>query len=273
MNDLVLVTGAAGRLGGFATAALAAAGYRLRLLDLHEPEDVPEGAEVLVGTVTDPALMDRATEGATALLHYGGHPRERTWEQILEVNIDGTRTVLEAARHAGVAKVYLASSNHAAGFQTRDRAPETGLEPTCPALADSYYGVSKVTTEALGAVYHHRFGIDVLAVRIGSCDEHPADERSLTTWFSRADHDAMILAWLADPTPAYRIVWGISDNRRGWFDLSGTSIPGYEPTGDSERDLPDLVKQFPPRDTPSDDLVLSRLGGSFTTVELGEFMP
>ncbi|RCK68185.1 NAD(P)-dependent oxidoreductase [Desertihabitans brevis] len=267
----VLVTGAAGHLGSRSAATLAAAGFELRLLDVVEPADPPAGAEVLVGSVTDADLVARGCADVAAVLHYGGIPVEDAWEDILDVNINGTRTVLEGARHAGAAKVLLASSNHAAGFQHRDSAPPTGLPPTCVPLADTYYGVSKAAMEALGALYHHRFGIDVLALRIGSCTDSPSGSRALSTWFAPADLDAMLLAWLADEDVDFRLAWGISANTRGWFDLSTTPVAGYTSRHDAERDLPELAAAYPPDQV--DPEALPYLGGPFTQTELGSAMP
>ncbi|MVA77078.1 NAD-dependent epimerase/dehydratase family protein [Auraticoccus sp. F435] len=269
MNQLVLITGGAGYLGSRAAHALAGAGHRVRLLDVREVADPPEGAELFRGSVTDAELLARATEGVDAVLHFGGLPRERPWQEILEINIDGTQKVLEAARQAGVGKVHLASSNHAVGWYRAADAPPGGLPADCLPLPDTYYGVSKATMEALGALYHHRFGIDVLVVRIGTLLAEPTGARTLVTWFSPGDHDAMLLAWLQERTSQYRIVWGISPNTRGWFDVHHPTIEGYTPKGDAERELPHLVAEHPLGSTPADDPTVSHLGGSFRTAPLG----
>ena len=38
---------------------------------------------------------------------------------------------------------------------------------------DTYYGVSKAAVEALAAMYHHRYGLDAICLRILSCFPRP----------------------------------------------------------------------------------------------------
>ena len=62
-----------------------------------EPAADGEQVEILTGSVTDPDAMRAACRGVDAILHFGGQSRETSWDEILEVNINGTHTVLEAA--------------------------------------------------------------------------------------------------------------------------------------------------------------------------------
>src|SRR5688500_17902535 len=100
---------------------LAADDRILRLLDIGEQPaaTVGEQVEILRASVTDMAAMRAACEGVDAVIHLGGHSLERPWPEILEVNINGTYIVLEAARQQGVKRVILASSNHAVGYFPR----------------------------------------------------------------------------------------------------------------------------------------------------------
>ena len=118
------------------------------------------------------------------MIHLGGIPGEAPWPQILEVNIDGTYKVFEAARRAGVGRVMYASSNHAVGFRPRADFPVPDYAFPAP---DTYYGVSKVAGEALGSLYHYRYGLDSICIRILTCAERPPDVRSLSTWLSPDD--------------------------------------------------------------------------------------
>ena len=111
---------------------------------------------------------------------------ESTWPAIRHANIDGTYCALEAARLAGVPRVVLASSNHATGYTPR---PGSGLltEADAPPRPDTYYGVAKVTMEALGSLYADRYGLDVVCLRIGSAFAEPTSTRHLSTWLSPSD--------------------------------------------------------------------------------------
>jgi NADP-dependent aldehyde dehydrogenase len=220
--------------------------------------------EAITGSITDPDAMAAACAGVSAVVHLGGHSREQTWPDILSTNIDGTHTVLAAAQAAGVRRVLLASSNHAVGYRPVDEDGKDGLRADSSPRPDTYYGVSKAAMEALGALYHHRFGMDVICLRIGTCAPEPPDERALSTWLSPDDAGRLVDACLTAPSPGYRIVWGISANTRRFCSLREARELGYRPEDDAER-FADRVTGG--RADPSTGPVL--LGGPFTTTPLG----
>ncbi|MEU4450494.1 NAD(P)-dependent oxidoreductase [Nocardioides sp. NPDC023903] len=270
MTQVVLITGANGGVGRLMRTRLAREGRVLRLLDVVRPEDPAEGeaVEVIEASVTDEAAMRAACEGVEAIIHLGGISVEAPWDGILSANIDGTRVVMEAARDAGVARVVLASSNHAAGFYDLDDAPAEGLAADAFPRPDTYYGVSKVAMEALGSLFHDRYGIDVTALRIGSCFEKPWDRRSLWTWMSPDDGARLLAACLATPEPGFRVVWGVSRNTRNWWSLEAGEAIGYHPQDDSEvyaaELLGDAIDDGP--QGPEERLA----GGKFCFTPLGE---
>lgn len=239
-SKLVVVTGAAGRIGGYLRPVLRAAGWDLRLVDL-KPVEQGDGEAATVASVTDLRAMLAVCAGAAAVVHLGGLAEEDAWERILTQNIDGTRTVLEAARRTGVRRVVLASSNHAVGYAPSDgcEAPDY-LYPR----PDTYYGVSKVAMEALGSLYVDRYGMDVIALRIGSCRDRPGETRELTTWLSPGDAGRLVLAALTAISPGFVIAWGVSANTRRWWSLDAAHALGYQPQDDAEQyaadfDVPD----------------------------------
>ncbi|MGH3350403.1 MAG: NAD-dependent epimerase/dehydratase family protein [Nocardioides sp.] len=268
--ETVLITGANGGVGRLMRPRLAREGRILRLLDVVRPDPAAEGeaVELIEASVTDEAAMREACAGVDAIIHLGGISVEAPWSDILSVNIDGTRVVLEAARDAGVARVVLASSNHAVGFYDLDDAPADGLPADVLPRPDTYYGVSKVAMEGLGSLFHDRYGIDVTAVRIGSCFEKPWDRRSLWTWMSPDDGARLLEACLATPEPGFRMVWGISRNTRNWWSMEAGEAIGYHPQDDSEAFaaelLGDAVDDGP--QGPEERLA----GGKFCSTPLGE---
>jgi uronate dehydrogenase len=248
----VLVTGAAGRVGRIVVPRLRTA-WDLRLLDLAPPAGEP--GEWVNGSVTDVDAMAEACRGVDAVIHLAGIAGEDSWDRLMTVNVDGTRTVLEAARTAGVSRVVLASSVHAVGFWPA----EEPVPADCPPCPDTYYGVSKAAVEALGRLYHSRFGLDVICVRIGACFVRPGDRHSLGVWLSPDDAGRMFEACLTVVDPGFRIIWGVSANSRGRCSLWEGRQLGYHPVDNSER-----------FELPPDDTVSAHLGGKlFTTTELG----
>jgi len=240
----VVVTGAAGRIGSVVCPGLSEAGWSVRRTDLPDADLSDPAAEPVLT-----ALLD----GADAVVHLAGIAGEDAWPRILAANIDATHRVLQAAREAGVRRVVLASSNHATGFTPR---PADGPLPADADLRpDTYYGVSKVTMEALGALYVERHGMDVVALRIGSFLRRPTSARHLATWLSPGDCVRLVLAALTAPSPGFVQVWGISANTRAWWDPAAGRALGYQPVDDSEHYAADIGTE----PAATDDLV----GGEF----------
>nr|WP_263168259.1 aldehyde dehydrogenase family protein [Streptomyces sp. SCSIO ZS0520] len=271
-HQRVLITGAAGTVGTLMRPRLRRPGRTLRLLDLAAQPAAGDGedVELLTGSVTDPEAMAAACRDVDAVLHLGGLSRENTWEATLDVNIHGTRTVLEAARAAGVPRVILASSNHAVGFRDPAEGGPGGLPADSSPRPDTYYGVSKAAMEALGSLYHSRFGMDVLAVRIGSCFETPLalGPRGLATWLSPDDGARLFEACLTAPSPGYRLLWGVSANTRRHYSLTEAESLGYTPQDDAERFAPQLDPDGAALTDPD-----RYVGGGFCTMPLGEAEP
>jgi uronate dehydrogenase len=225
----VLVTGAAGRIGGYLRSGLPALGWPVRCLDLVTPGE-PDGLDWYVGDVSRPGVVATAAKGCEAVVHLAGIPVEAGFAELRNANIDGTYQVFEAAREAGVRRVLHASSNHAVGFHPGGTELTVDVRPR----PDSLYGVTKVFGEALGSYYADRYGMDVAAVRIGSCFDRPPSVRGLATWLSPADCVRLIDALLRAPAFGYRVVYGISANTRAWWDLEPARELGYRPQDDAE---------------------------------------
>lgn len=251
--ERVLITGAAGRIGGMLRERLT--DFELRLLDVE-----PAGSGSIVASVTDLDAMVEACTGVDAVVHLGGISGEDTWERIRDVNIEGTYGVFEAARRAGVRRVVYASSNHAVGFwpNPTENAPE--LPDDLAPRPDTFYGVSKVLGEALGALYHDRHGMDVVCLRIGSCFPAPRDLRGLATWLSPGDCARLVHAALTCESPGFRTVWGISANTRRTWSLAGGAAIGYHPQDDAEVFAAQLTAGSPEREEAGRRYV----GGAFT---------
>lgn len=107
--------------------------------------------------------------------------------------------------------------------------------------------MSKVFGEALGSMYHDKFGLRVACIRIGSALPRPLDERHLSTWISPGDLNRLVKACLTSPDLGFAIVYGASANRRGWWDLEPGRRLGYEPQDDSEVYAAD-IEPMPPHE-------------------------
>lgn len=147
---------------------------------------------------------------------------------MVEHNITGTHHVLEAARRQRVPRVVLASSHHV-----------TGLNPVgepAPLAPDSFYAVSKVTLEALGHLYAHKGGLEVVAVRIGSYRTQPSEPRHRTTWLSPRDATALLYAAATRPLPSrFLTLYGTSGTTERWWPRTGWDALGYQPADNADQ--------------------------------------
>lgn len=223
----VLLTGAAGHIGGVLAPALAREGLDVRLTDVTPIDDVPAGCTARTADLREYDQVRALTEGASAVVHLGAIPSEAPFEDIMENNIRTAHNVLEAARQCGVSRVVLASSLHATGFYP---GRET-VRPADPVRPDTFYGVSKVTLEALGYLYARKCGLDVVCLRIGSFEAEPSGSRHRATWLSYDDAVRLVLAALRGPLPDERflVTYGVSDVPESWMSRDGWDIIGYEP--------------------------------------------
>ena len=259
-RQIIVITGGAGRIGGFLRAGLARPGRTLRLLDAVSPADLTDDEEAFVGSVADDDLVRRAVAGADAVVHLAGIPTEGPWADILDVNVTGSQTVLHAAAEAGVRTVVVASSNHAAGFWERPTDGSLLPDDVVP-RPDSYYGWSKAAVESLGRLYHERYGLTVVNLRIGWCSRHPYDRRGAEIWLSPDDVGRLVEAAITPTVTGFHTVWGVSANTRSWWSPAGGEAIGYRPQDDSEA----YASEF----ADSEDVHPAALGGEFVSNPLG----
>ncbi|MSO41238.1 MAG: NAD-dependent epimerase/dehydratase family protein [Solirubrobacterales bacterium] len=115
-----LVTGGTGFIGSHLVRALARRGDELRLL-LRERSDASplEGIEFerVAGDIVDRDSVARAMKGVDRVFHVAGRTslRRSARERVFEVNVEGTRNVLEAALRAGAERAVFTSSTAAIG--------------------------------------------------------------------------------------------------------------------------------------------------------------
>lgn len=158
---IVVVTGASGLLGRTVATQLVAAGHEVRTLQ-RRPAGVP-GAHEVLGSICDPAVVAGALAGADAVVHLAakvslaGDPREFD-----EVNVGGTRTLLDAAGRAAVGRFVQVSSPSVAHAGTS--LAGVGAEPADPARARGDYARTKAEAELL-ALSRDDAGLAVVAVR------------------------------------------------------------------------------------------------------------
>jgi uronate dehydrogenase len=152
-----------------------------------------------------------------------------------------------------VARVVVASTGRVTGFYPVGERLDGDATPR----PDGLYSATKAFSEALGRMYADRFGLEVVALRIGMFAERPRTVRDLSIWLSPGDARSLIRAALTGPVDGFLAVYGVSANSRGWWDLPAAL--GYAPVDDAEVYADDVA--------PDDGIAFQ--GGACTAPDFG----
>ena len=279
----VLVTGAGGYIASLLVPHLAER-YDVRLVDVT---DVVPNHGVTDIRVADMATEDRAQlaplfEGVDTVVHLGyirsspGGIYDPTVTQLDRfeaefANVRMAYNVYRSALEAGVRRVVVASSNHAADWYEHALIHEHKAELVTPddlPLSDNFYGWSKAAYELLGFPFAcGTFGraLEIVLIRIGSPYEVDAADymetqsrvplepaprvptgaaglkRQLAAYMSAADGREIFTRAIEAPDirnehgVPWLVVYGISGNTRAFWSLqSARTVLGFEPIEDSE---------------------------------------
>jgi NAD+ dependent glucose-6-phosphate dehydrogenase len=276
----VLMTGAAGYVAGQMLPTLRAR-YDLVLVDVSRK--TRRGEELADVTAVDLIDPDRSRyaklfEGVDAVVHLGykrrqgANPLDHFFDE--KQNVEMAYNVFRTAYDAGVERVVMASSNHAADWYEHAlihrRAMEV-VDPYALPLSDNFYGWAKAAYEHMGFLFacggmdfrdasgreRHTGGnlgtarkMGVVMVRIGAPREldialyrgDPATyKRDLGAYISPRDLTQLFVKAIDAPGlenehgVPWQVVYGISNNTRAFWSLaSARAALGYEPEDDSE---------------------------------------
>ncbi|MBQ0983402.1 UDP-glucose 4-epimerase GalE [Streptomyces sp. F63] len=164
-----LITGGAGYIGSHVVKALTGSGERAVVLDdlsTGEAGRLPSAVPLERGSVLDRELLDRVLRehGVTGVVHIAAKKQvgESVEKPLLyyRENVDGLRTVLEAAADAGVSRFLFSSSAAVYGM------PETDLvTESTPCAPMSPYGETKLAGEWLVAAAGRAHGMATVSLR------------------------------------------------------------------------------------------------------------
>jgi nucleoside-diphosphate-sugar epimerase len=236
MSDgLILVTGSSGRIGKAVVAELQARKHAVRGFDRAA---TPGLADMVVGTLTSEADIGRAMRGVSTVIHLAATPDDADFlEEIVPNNIIGVYHVFEQARAAGVKRLIVASSGQVVWYQRMTGPLPVGVDvqPT----PRYWYAAAKTFLEAAGRSFAEKFGIEVIAVRLGWCPRTPqqveeirAEPWAQDVYLSPGDA-GRFFACAAEATLAHKfnVVYATSKPKRLMYDLETTKrLLGFEPT-------------------------------------------
>lgn len=177
----LLVTGGTGFIGSRLTLAALRRGDEVRVLgqENHPPEAEnarllrDAGADLILGSVTDPETVTRAVAGMDAVVHLAAAQHEANVPdaRFQDVNVTGTGRVLDAGIRAGVSRFVHGSTIGVYGGRPGETVTDDSpLEPT------NIYGRTKLEGEHL--VLAQRERVSVVLARISET-YGPGDRRLL----------------------------------------------------------------------------------------------
>lgn len=178
----IVVTGSAGHLGEGLMRSLRAAGRTAIGLDIKASPFTDA-----VGSITDPAFVRRHVAGARAILHaatlHKPHVATHGYRDFLDVNVQGTLVLLEAAAAAGVASFVFTSTTSTFGsaLTPAPGEPAAWITETVTPVPKNIYGASKVAAETVCELFARRHRLPVVVLRT-------------SRFFPEADDDAGVRA-------------------------------------------------------------------------------
>jgi nucleoside-diphosphate-sugar epimerase len=170
LTGSVLVTGGAGFIGSHIASAMSTNGARVRVLDdlstghRENIEEIGGDIDFIEGSVADEKLLARVLEGVEVVFHEAAIPSvPRSVEaprQTHVASVDGTFSLLLAARDQKVRRVVYAASSSAYGDQpTLPKAEEMRPDPLSP------YAVAKLVGEYYCRAFTRVYGLETVSLR------------------------------------------------------------------------------------------------------------
>jgi D-erythronate 2-dehydrogenase len=231
----VAITGAAGMIGRKLVDRLVADGRvgdaeleRLTLVDVVAP-DPPAAGVAWAGDLADPAAAQRLVDARPdVIVHLAAvvsGEAEADFAKGYRVNLDGTRTLLEAIRAANDVAGYrprlvFASSIAVFGAPLPDPIPEDYA-----ALPLTSYGTQKAIDELLLADYTRRGFVDGIGVRLPTiCIRPGAPNKAASGFFSNILREPLVGREAVLPVPETVRHWHASPRSAVGFVLRAATI-------------------------------------------------
>ena len=176
MNErkIVAVTGGTGFTGAALIKRLVADGYQVRALARSASDISPsQNIQVIVGDLGNTEALEQLVRDVDTVFHIAAMYRsEGSFEEFLAVNFEGTRTLLESSRQAGVRRFIYCST-----IGVHGTVAETPADENAPFNPRDDYQESKLMAEKYCLSMHNQ-GIEVVVIR--PCGIYgPGDTRML----------------------------------------------------------------------------------------------
>ncbi len=163
MKKKVVVTGGTGFLGSHLCTELSKK-YKVVAANITRERTLPRDVTFIRADCRDTKALRRIFRGATYVFHTGARPRVQDSidgpQETHDVNVNGTLSVLLAARDTGVRRVIFSSS--AAVYGDQQSLP---LKETMPVAPKSPYGLHKYIGEQYAQLFAEMYGLSTVSLR------------------------------------------------------------------------------------------------------------
>jgi len=170
LSGIAVVTGGAGFIGSHIASALTAGGARVRIIDdlstgyIENVAEIQGDVDLIQTSLSNSAEVKRALEDAELIFHEAAIPsvpRSVSDPRTTHVAcVDGTFTLLEAAREQKVRRLVYAASSSAYGDQpTLPKTEGMTPEPLSP------YAAAKLVGEYYCQVFTRVYGLETISLR------------------------------------------------------------------------------------------------------------
>ncbi|MEP2031196.1 MAG: NAD(P)-dependent oxidoreductase [Paracoccaceae bacterium] len=261
----IVLTGAAGNLGGYLRKSLSDMADNLVSTDLAgDVGALFPGESYVKADLADLPAMVALLKGADMVVHFGAIGDEAPFDAVLHSNMIGAYNIWEAAYQNKVRRVVYASSIHAVGMHPKNSFIGTDVAHR----PDTFYGLAKCFAEDLASLYWEKRGIESVCMRILSCTPKVNNARALGSWLSYDDLVHLVERAIDTPTTGFSVVYGVSNNDRATVDNSGATFLGYRPSDNAEEYASEVLGNSEPMDPQNPGDMCQ--GGPFAVVPLGE---
>lgn len=218
----ILVIGAAGMLGRKLVAALVNRGKargrlieNLTLVDIVQPErpDFAGKVETIAADLSEPGTADRLVASRPELIFHlaaiVSGEAEADFDKGYQVNLDGTRALFEAIRHASASEPYCPRVVFTSSIVVFGEPLPDVIEDTHCLTPLTSYGTQKAIGELLLADYSRKGFLDGVGIRLPTISIRPGKPNKAASGF--------FSSILREPLVGQEAVLPVSETVRHWF--------------------------------------------------------
>jgi len=175
MGNKILVTGGAGFIGSHLTSSLVKDGHNVVVVDdlssgsMANLEEVLADVEFITCDILNKEAIRSVVKDVDVVFHLAAAPEVKESyiipEKFWKVNVEGTRSLLEAIREGSSSPIFIFFSSSTVYGEALEVPTKETYGPLRPI---SVYGASKLAAEAMTSAYAYSYGFKAVSVRLGN---------------------------------------------------------------------------------------------------------